>query len=62
MNDKGAAISYNAFTPKLLKAAYNLQYSYKDPGAYVHNFTYVVQVMYDTIQDLGGSTAGMTRP
>ncbi len=56
------SISYNAWTPKLLKAGYNYQYSQKDPGAYVHNFRYVVQAMYDSIQDLGGSVQGMTRP
>jgi hypothetical protein len=62
VDDKGAAIGYNAFTPKLVLAAYNYQYSVKDPGAYVHNFHYVVQAMYDSIQDLGGSVTGMTRP
>lgn len=63
-NDKGAAIQYNAWTPKLLQAAYNLQYSFKDPGAYVHNFTYVGQALYDSIESLGGAAAvqGMTRP
>lgn len=61
-NDEGEAIGYNAFTPRLVKAAYNYQYSQKDPGAYVHNFKYVVQAMYDSIQDLGGSVQGMTRP
>ena len=61
-NDKGALAGYNAFTPRLLKAAYNYQYSVKDPGAYVHNARYVMQVMYDSIQDLGGSVQGLTRP
>jgi hypothetical protein len=61
-DDKGASIGYNAFTPKLVLAAYNYQYAQKDPGAYVHNFKYVVQAMYDSIQDLGGSVQGMTRP
>ncbi len=62
VNAEGGSISYNAWTPKLLKAGYNYQYSQKDPGAYVHNFRYVVQAMYDSIQDLGGSVQGMTRP
>jgi hypothetical protein len=34
----------------------------KAPGAYVHNGKYVLQLMYDSIKDLGGSTAGMVRP
>lgn len=58
----GSPAGYNAFTPKLLKAAYNYQYAQKDPGAYTHNFTYVAQALYDSIQDLGGDVSGMTRP
>ncbi len=53
---------YNAFTPRLLKAAYNYQYSQKDPGAFTHNGQYVIQALYDSIRDLGGSVSGMTRP
>ena len=51
-DDKGSSIGYNAWTPRLLKAAYNLQYAYKDPGAYVHNAKYVMQVLYDSLADL----------
>jgi hypothetical protein len=61
-DDKGAAIGYNAFTPRLLKAAYNYQYSIKDPGAFTHNPQYVMQFMYDSIKDLGGDVKGLTRP
>jgi hypothetical protein len=53
---------YAAFDAKLVRAAYNYQYGLKDPGGFAHNGKYVVQVLYDSIQDLGGSTAGMTRP
>jgi hypothetical protein len=49
---KGNPISYNAWSPRLLEAAYNLQYSYKDPGAYAHNAHYVMQAMYDSLADL----------
>ena len=61
-DDKGAFIGYNAFTPKLMKAAYNYQYSIKDPGAFAHNPTYVMQFLYDSIKDLGGNVSGLTRP
>jgi len=54
--------SYNAFTPRLLEAAYNLQFATKDPGAFAHNGKYVIQVLYDGIADLGGNTAGLVRP
>ncbi len=61
-DDKGAVIRYNAFTPRLLKAAYNYQYSVKDPGAFTHNGQYVIQALYDGIKDLGGDVSQMTRP
>ena len=61
-DDKGASIGYNAFTPRLLKAAYNYQYSIKDPGAFAHNPQYVMQFLYDSIKDLGGDVKGLTRP
>jgi hypothetical protein len=61
-DDKGATIGYNAWTPRLLRAAFNLQYSYKDPGAFAHNPMYVMQFMYDSIKDLGGDVSKLTRP
>jgi hypothetical protein len=61
-DDRGASIRYNAFTPKSLKAAYNYQYSQKDPGAFTHNAAYVMQVLYDSIRDLGGNVSQLTRP
>ena len=56
------AIGYNAWTPTLLRAAYNYQYLQKDPGAFAHNAKYVMQVVYDSTEDVGGDTAGLTRP
>lgn len=61
-DDKGAVIRYNAFTPRLLKAAFNYQYSQKDPGAFAHNPKYVMQALYDSIQNLRGDVSGLTRP
>ncbi len=61
-DDKGAFIGYNAFTPRLLRAAYNYQYSIKDPGAFTHNPQYVMQFLYDSIKDLGGNVSTLTRP
>jgi hypothetical protein len=62
VTDAGALISYNSFTPRLMKAAYNLQYVTKDPGAFAHNPHYVIEGMYDSIADLGGDLTGLTRP
>jgi hypothetical protein len=53
---------YASWTPRLLKAAYNYQYAQKDPGAFAHNAPYVLQVLYDSIEDVGGDVEGMTRP
>ncbi len=44
---------YNAWTPRLLKAAYNYQFVTKDPGAFAHNPTYTLQILYDSLADLG---------
>jgi len=53
-DDKGANVRYTAFTPRLLEAAYNYQYAQKDPGGYVHNGQYILQALYDSIEDLNG--------
>ncbi len=53
---------YATFTPRLLRASYNYQYAQKDPGAFAHNGLYVIQVLYDTLNDIGADTSGMTRP
>ena len=44
--------SYNAWTPRLLKAAYNYQTSIKDPGAFAHGGKYIIELLYDSIEDL----------
>jgi hypothetical protein len=44
---------YKSWTPRLLKAAYNFQFVKKDPGAFAHNPTYVLQILYDSIADIG---------
>ncbi len=48
---------YNAFTPRLLQAAYNFQAYKKDPGAYAHNGKYHAQVLYDSIATLNEALA-----
>ena len=51
-----------SWTPNLLRAAYNYQWVTKDPGAFAHNGDYIMQILFDSIQAVGGSTNGMTRP
>ncbi len=57
---------YVSWTPRMLQAAYNYQYVQKDPGGYVHNGKYILQVLYDSIVDLSSkvqvNTANLRRP
>ncbi|OGO27673.1 MAG: hypothetical protein A2136_00975, partial [Chloroflexi bacterium RBG_16_54_11] len=53
---------YVTWTPRLLRAAYNYQWFQKDPGAFTHNGKYMLQVLYDSLADIGGDVTGMTRP
>lgn len=43
---------YQSWTPRLLKAAYNYQLVQKDPGGYVHNPAYLLQLLYDSLESL----------
>lgn len=53
---------FTAWTPRLLRAAYNYQNSQADPGAFAHNGPYIVQTLYDSIEDLGGDVSKLIRP
>ena len=53
---------YRTWTPRLVQAACNYLYSVGDPGAYAHNGKYIVQILYDSLADIGGDTTGMIRP
>jgi hypothetical protein len=53
---------YSTWTPRLVQAAYNYHYVAIDPGAYAHNGKYIVQILYDSLADIGGNTTGMIRP
>jgi hypothetical protein len=67
-SEANSANAYNRFTPRLLRAAYNYQVSVKEPCGYVHNGKYIIELIYDSIEDLstklGGSfqTARLRRP
>ncbi len=54
--------AYASWTPTLLRASYNYLWVAKDPGAFAHNSEYVMQLMYDSIEAVGGDVSGMTRP
>jgi len=44
---------YAAWTSRSLRAAYNYHYVNEDHGAYTHNARYVLQMLYDSLEDLG---------
>lgn len=46
---------YATWTPRLLKAAYNYQVSSKDPGAFAHGGKYIIQLLFDSIEDLNAA-------
>ena len=54
--------AYNHFTPISLRATYNYHYAIKEKGAFAHNAWYVMQVLYDTIEAVGGDVTGLARP
>jgi hypothetical protein len=54
------------WTPRLLRAAYNLNFVFRDPGIHVHNARYALQFLYDSLEDLSEvvpvDMTGMIRP
>lgn len=54
--------SFKNWTPRLLRAAYNYQWATKDPGSFAHNGTYVIQALYDSLEDIGADVTALTRP
>lgn len=51
-----------SFTPNLLRAAYNYQFSAKDPGNFAHNADYTLQILFDSIEAVGGDVSSFVRP
>ncbi len=58
----GNSNRYNKWDAALMKATFNFQMWKKEPGAWAHNTHYILQLLYDSTQDLGGSLTGLTRP
>lgn len=51
----GKSVAYKAWTPRLLKAAYNWKFVTSDAGAFVHNPHYALELLYDSIEDIAGA-------
>jgi len=65
VSDPGEAVFPNAYatwTPRLVQATYNYQFASKDPGGFAHNGKYIMALLYDSIEGIGGDVSGMTRP
>jgi len=56
-NEQNFGNRYNLFDEALLKAAYNYQLVAKDPFGYIHNGTYLRQLIQDSVEDLGGAVS-----
>ena len=52
---------YASWTARLVKASYNYQVSLKDPGMFAHGGKYIIQLLVDSIEDLGGDVAALAR-
>lgn len=50
----GRPVPYAAWTPRLLKAAYNWKFVGSDAGIHVHNPHYALELLYDSMADLAG--------
>jgi hypothetical protein len=46
---------YDSWTPRLVKATYNYHLVVEDPGGFMHNARYLIQLMYDTMDDLSNA-------
>ncbi|MEM6274651.1 MAG: hypothetical protein AAF735_05360 [Myxococcota bacterium] len=69
--DDSEAIFPNAFQrwdAAMLKAVHNYQYFQTEPGAYAHNFDYMFQLLFDSVEDLStelgdnSRLTGLVRP
>jgi hypothetical protein len=61
-NEGGTSNAYTSFSPNLLTAVYNYHFLQKEPGNYAHNPLYAIQILFDSIEALGGDTGKYTRP
>jgi len=48
---------FAAWTPRLVRAAYNYQVALKDPGGYAHGGKYILQLLMDATEDLNSVLA-----
>jgi hypothetical protein len=49
------------FNANAAKAAFNFKWAHAEPGAFAHNYEYIMQALFDSIEDLG-ATPTFERP
>lgn len=49
---EGRPAAYTSWTPRSLRAAYNWKLVTADPGNYAHNPPYMLELLYDSMEDL----------
>jgi predicted CXXCH cytochrome family protein len=49
------ANAFASWTPRLVKAAFNYQMASKDPGAFAHNAKYIMELLYDSLEDVNAA-------
>ena len=50
----GKPVPYNAWSPRMLKAAYNWKFVGSDGGIHVHNPHYALELLHDSLENLAG--------
>lgn len=60
--DDGEDTRFRNLTARLYRAYYNYIYVVNDPGAFAHNGKYIIQVLYDSLEDMGADVTGLVRP
>jgi hypothetical protein len=55
--DATFANKYGPWNPRLLRAAYNYQVSVKDPGAFAHNAKYIIELLFDSLENVNAGIA-----
>ena len=53
---------YRTWTPRLLRAAFNYHYVAMETGGYAHHSRYHLQLLFDSLEDMGSDTRLLTRP
>ena len=49
------ANAYAGWTARLVKAAFNYQMASKDPGAFAHNAKYILELLFDSVEDVNAA-------